>query len=128
MKLGDWEIEDAVTFLYFVDVIVFILANAAVAFWMCLLAWRELKENYVDLLRMTQYGFIFLWYLYSTWYFLCSIWYDHIDNTAYETMNEMFEGLLQYYYIVNLSSWYLLMIHIKILHKLRNGMQFQECK
>ena len=110
--------------MYFIYAIMYITASTGVVIWMILLIWREIKENFIDALRMIQYVFILLWFLHAIFEILWSFWYEHTDDLAIIIIIEVFEGLMLYYYILNLLVWYLLMNKIIVLRKLRSGIKY----
>ena len=93
-----------------------------------MLILKELKESYVDLLKIIQCVFIFIANWYAVYFIICYIWLLHTDNIVFNTITAMLEGLMLYYYIINLFSWYMLMYHIKVLTQLRIGIEYNECK
>ena len=118
------KIEDYVTYMYFIYAIMHITASIGVVIWMILLILKEIKENFIDVLRMNQYIFILLWFLHAIFEILWSFWYKHTDDLGITIIIEVFDGLMLYYYILNLLAWYLLMNKIIVLHKLRSGINY----
>ena len=128
MKIGDWEVNEIFTCLYFANNIIFILAWVIVVLWMIILFKKEMKESYIDLLRTIQYVFIFVWYCYSIQFVLRNFWYKQTDYTIINIIDSALESIIKYYYILNLITWYLLMHQIMILHQLRNGCRYSKWK
>ena len=128
MQIGDWKVEDLVTYLYFAYAILYIFASIGVVFWMILLIRKEMKEVYIDLLLITQYSFILVWFLYTIYEILCNFWYEHTDILIIRITHEMLEYFILYYYILNLWTWYLLIHQIIILQQLRDKENYQKCR
>ena len=109
--------------MYFFYFSVCTLVAFCVVVWMVVVFRREMKESYVDLLRVIQYAIIFIYYcllIYNTW---CFYWYKH--KISLNIISAIVENIILYYYVINLFSWYLLMRHIMILHQLRNGIEYE---
>ena len=128
MIIGDWEFYDIVSYIYFSLFSMWTLAALFIIIWILVQFWREMKESYIDLLRITQFIFILIWYFYSVFYIICSFWYRSTYGIVFKIIIAIFESWELYYFIVYLTTWYLLLIQILIMHQLRINSQYQECK
>ena len=126
--VGDWVIEDTVTVFYLIFVIAIILAWVFVTVMMVVLFWKEMKDSFIDVLRVIQYVATFIRFLTLAFSYMWYFWKMHSDNLYFQNVLEFLDGIGYYYPILNFLTWYLLMYQIKILYQLRNGGSFQDCK
>ena len=124
MKVGDWVIEDLVSYGFFAYEIANIFMSLIVVIWMVVKIWKEMKERFIDVLRMVQYWLILTWFLYVTYFVIFNFWDEHNGNMV-KILDGIMDGVLIYYYIFNLTTWYLLMYQIKVLKLLRNGIEYK---
>ena len=104
------------------------ISTKLVIIWMVVLFWREMKEAYIDLLRVIQYILIFLRYCYSIFAISSLFWITSNYNTTLDIIFAAFQSSIIYYCLTNLITWYLLMNHIEAMSQLRNGKQLSKMK
>ena len=100
MKVGDMEFDDTLSYIYFSFFLILIPIALLVIVWMVVLFWKEMKENYVDFLRVKQY--IFIWFCYCICRILWEYWYKHVNKIVFNLINEFGTCLEFLYYIINL--------------------------
>ena len=128
MQVGDWEIEDTITWLYFAYFIFDLTTSACVTILMFAFIWKELGESFFDLLRFYQNYFICYWYICSIYNIIWIFYYIEANNLFVKLVLGFWFCFIFWYYIANLSSWYLLMYHIKILQEWKSSNKYEECK
>ena len=128
MKFGDLEIEDTLGYLYLGRYIALALASSWVVIWMALLLWRELREPFIDMLRIIQYAWCVIRFGIAVCTILLFIWYKHTNIFYIKLIIGIIENFGYIYYITNLFTWYLLIYHIKTLQELRDGANFSDWK
>ena len=128
IKLRDWVIDDTVSYFYFSYFVAFILVSVCIAILALFYIFKELKESFIDILRMIQCIYIFTWQCYVIYLISSNLWKEKIDPIFFKLSICILYVLMHIYYWLNLISWSLLINHIQILNQLRNGIEYQKCK
>ena len=128
MKVGDWWIEVAVDYIYFIAIILFIVINTIIIFQTIILICKELKDLVIDRLRLAQYIFIIICFANWNFYNISQFWFESTDVFYFKEISVILWSSMFMYYTINLLSWYLLIIHVRYLQLLREGEKYQICK
>ena len=124
MKVGDWEIQDTVSYVYFSSLIFMIIWYIVLIVWMTILMHKEIKQPAVDMFKVIQFILIIVWFancIYTdSWFF----WNSYYRTLLARIIYVVLESSLYLYYAVNFLTGYLLIIHIKNLKNLRNGIEY----
>ena len=128
MKVGDWWIEEAVDYMYFIAVILFIIINVIIILQTIILIWKELKDPVIDRLRLAQYVFIIICFANWNFYNISQFWFENESVIYFKEISVILWSSLFMYYAINLLSWYLLIAHVRSLQPLKNGTRYQLCK
>ena len=126
MQVGDWIINDFIGIGYFGYETARILISACVVLYVVWLVWKELKENYIDVLRMSQHISMILWFCNKISIILWLYWYKHTNILSVNIIDEILGAFIFFYYFINLFTWYLLNYHITTLNQLKDGARYQE--
>ena len=128
MKIGIWEFDDPISYMFFVYFSLWTLTALCVVIWMVVLLWKEMKEPFIDMLKVIQYIFIFIWYCFNIFIIFCNLWTDLKGGIYLNILAWILIDFITHYIVINFLTCYLLMNQIMVLHQLRNGDQYQNCK
>ena len=102
MKVGDLEFNDTQGYWDFSARLILFLAAILVIIGMMVLFLKEIKESYIDLLRVYQYIFIFIYSCSVVCLLLWQCWYKHVNEILLAIIIEVYGCWWFCYFTINL--------------------------
>ena len=94
---------------------------------MWILIWRELRDYFIDLLRVVQYILIAICFWYDVVSSTLLIFYPDVNSLLIDIVFDVIASLFLYY-IINQLSWFILIKHLNTYAKMRRGSKFEDCR
>ena len=126
MRVGEWEIQDGISYAFLIMFICIIVTNAIFVIWLWWRILKELKEPAIDLFKIVQPVLVIIWFSNWIYGYLLYFWYISKNYIFVRVIFVVLLSSLYLYYAINWFTCYLLIYHIKALKQLREGKSYQE--
>ena len=126
MKKGVLKVENAYEWMMFVYAILRIIANSLVASYMIHLFVKNLREQFVDIIKLLQTTFVFVWFFSDVLTILISIFNNSLLSNPIVTVFVLITDPYMFWYGLNQFAWLVLILHLSTYQMMIEGKSYSE--